>query len=516
MHRPPVVPLLSLALALATGCQQPARSVPESPLDPAAPEPATPEPSTPEPATAEPEPEPIALPEPTGCAVAPRLTLADLDAACAIERPPIRALERLDRDGCVVERFTQTFDAAGRPLRTERRVFDADAVAHLSTYEVPASRIVERVYDADGRPIEERVDAGGDGTVDRVQRWVFDGPGEWVEHTDERGGVEAVTRRAYDAAGRLTNARTVSPGRVVERRFTYDAEGRRVRLEMWLGGALLGVTAHVYDAAGRAVEETVTDTTTDQIETTRSVYDEAGLAERVWTRARGERVLVEERWRYTRRADGALTEEVVEHRSSQIWREVRTYDADGELLRSARDIGLDGRVDTVRERRVEDDGRTVVYRTLDGDRATAHRIERYDAAGRLVEREDVIRGDRLVSEYDEAGRAAREARYGPEGLRASTVWDYPVEGDAAARRTDFTGPDEVPSRVTAWARDAAGRVRTARIDHDADGRWDVRSDWRFDAAGNTIHAAEGLTDDGEEAGGLFTLTDFHCVEPHGP
>lgn len=127
-------------------------------------------------------------------------------------------------DGAVDSRLSTTYDDDGRPLVVESSGLD-EAPFVRTTY----------VYDEGGRPLREESDAGADGTIETVRRYVYDEEQDALvsEEIDE-GNDGTVDRRieyAYDEDGRLVSETDlvrdrgddpVASRRVTSSRTDYD------------------------------------------------------------------------------------------------------------------------------------------------------------------------------------------------------------------------------------------------------------------------------------------------------
>ncbi|MBF5042198.1 hypothetical protein FGE12_07300 [Aggregicoccus sp. 17bor-14] len=244
--------------------------------------------------------EPVTPPAPPGEPAQQCLGDAIVAATPAVADPLPCTETRLDADGTELRRTVRRYDAAGRLL--ERQEYDAhgevlafdrfgyDANGRVTSketdrdgreqyaYDACGRRVLlerwndsgwqrsEYVYDEAGR-VSSTVNSVGDASnaVDMVQRiqLAYDAAGHLVRRTTrwEHAGhsSEQVEMLRYDASGQLleessTFARdgVVEPGET--RRYTYDAAGRRKRVEVSIDGRLSAVE-YTYDAAGHLLRE---------------------------------------------------------------------------------------------------------------------------------------------------------------------------------------------------------------------------------------------------------------------
>lgn len=296
--------------------------------------------------------------------------------------------------------------------------FDYDACGRLAARTDPEGRTVSLSYDPAGRLV--RVEAAGTTAVE----YGWDPAGRLVSMTDATGE----TTWEFDTAGRPTVEHR--PGGIVLR-HAYDDLGRRRRLELHQGEALIGTWDYDLDPDGRVI--TVIDPAGKR---TDLGYDSAGRLGSIH-HPNG----VTSTWTY----DLAGQPTAVMHAGPEdellsSW--INAFDADGNLIRSERRLGdgADGMVtlfaydhlgrvtsaaladdvtsfgwDAASNRTSVEQHQSLTCATYDaGDQVMASGSVRYryDAAGNLVERI----GDgkrRLVCAHDGLGQLI-ELRVGDE------------------------------------------------------------------------------------------------------
>lgn len=437
---------------------------------------------------------------------------------------PVGAVTRfgVDADG----RRVQTTDAAGattssshdaRGLETART--DATGATWTTAYDArglqvsttePTGAVATAAYDAVGRLVETTDARGG---VER-RTWTpagrlasvvdptgvrttfgYDGAGRPVSRTAPDGGV---TSLQLDLDGRL--AASTSPEGVLTS-YGYDPVGRVVRILAGDGGAttreytprgelarttdaLGGSVAHAYDALGRLLSTTdangsVTTYAYDGRGNRTSRTDASGATQH-WAFDPADRVVsstdpLGRTAQYTRDVLGR----VVEALDASGRRQALTYDAAGRVTARA---WAGGQTETFTYDPV---GRLV--QMTDSTGTTTHA---YDAVGDLVE---TVTGDgrRTATGRDLAGR--RTATTYPDGSTAVQAYDgagrlatvdHPVTGQTShvwdrdgrlvteqlrdGQSRSFTY--DAAGRVSGFAQDVVGAVRTTALDRDANGR----------------------------------------------
>ncbi len=138
-------------------------------------------------------------------------------------------------DGAVQQRIERRFDGQGHlahvsfqgELQSEETVtWSGDTAVREET--TSHARTTLRHDDRD-RVVERRVDEDGDGTVDDIRRWHFEGERLASEEHEVAGdpAISSVTTYTYDARGRLTAMRNENgAGHVDSTEYGYDDRGR--------------------------------------------------------------------------------------------------------------------------------------------------------------------------------------------------------------------------------------------------------------------------------------------------
>lgn len=321
-------------------------------------------------------------------------------------------------DGTADERTRTDYDDAGRVVRS-RLDWDADDTVDLDT-----------TFDAAGAKLSEVFDVLDDGTqLDRT---------EWTYHSDGRldlirrdrdgdGQFEERTTHMYDS-GRLTRIeidRDLGDAPIDESRvFTYDGDGNLLTEERLLGdpGTVVRRETWTHDGEGRPLSHTLDEDADD-------------MADRVVT------------WTYA--AGGTLESESVDEGATGMPVEVRTYDADGNLLTE------EELEDGVLESRD-------VYMYVGGLLATHTHYA--DDSGDVVYM--------IEYDYDDGDRLLTEERDG--------------DGDGSV------------DRITRHTYDSAGRLLSIEVDLNADGTTVVAVEMRmYDSAGNLLSIARDGDADGD-------------------
>lgn len=189
--------------------------------------------------------------------------------------------EWYDRDEQLLERTRWTYDASGRPTRTE--AWTLRPTGHQQSQTV----VTTYAYGADGRLERERVEEVGAAVYRRDYTY---GPFglEHVALTVEEGwAVPEELRLTYDATGALREREYSRAEGRYDERDTYEA-GRLVRSAVVQSGSS-AYTSFAYDEAGRLVTRRMHQVATGDVDREETfAYAGAALAE--------QRVRTEHRW----------------------------------------------------------------------------------------------------------------------------------------------------------------------------------------------------------------------------
>ena len=152
------------------------------------------------------------------------------------------------------EKTERTWES-GRLVREVRTRADDDTTAGITTWR----------YDEQGRRTAREFDAGGDGVLDGVIRYVYDDAGRIIEESERDSEDVALrtTLSTWGPSGHKTREelRAGGPeGRVLERRvWTLDAQGRPLTMQLDQGGdgTVETTTTWTRDERGNLLSERV-------------------------------------------------------------------------------------------------------------------------------------------------------------------------------------------------------------------------------------------------------------------
>jgi YD repeat-containing protein len=278
-------------------------------------------------------------------------------------------------------------------------------------------------FDAANRELSRRVDPNG---LNLTTSYTYDGQGRNVKLTDALGIVTSYT---FNAAGQLTDVivDNVSTGSQLKTSTAYDAQGRVLSVTQAAGTAAAHTTQYLYDVLGRCADEIVDP---DGLRLTTSYeYDAAGNVVLQRDALRNATRYVYDalgRLQYTIDAVGTVNE--------------RRYDAQGHLVaeRTLLDFVL-GSAATLTEQQIRD-----ALAAQSGARAALVQYV-YDDDGRQIYAVDA-EGGVTQTDYDSAGRVVLTTRY-------ATV----QKGSWDATRVPVADAARDEKRWSVY--DAAGRVR---------------------------------------------------------
>jgi YD repeat-containing protein len=302
------------------------------------------------------------------------------------------------------------------------------------------------VYDAQGRLVQRDV-VRGDALAHR-RTWTFDAEGRVQVYREEDPPERVATyHHAYDAGGRLVEKKLEEQGWSL--RYRYDAKDRVSRIE-GVGSVLMVV----------ADERT-----------------ESFLDDPVWAAMWNAEVARAE-------ADGP----------ARKWAQLRTYQADGELVERTWDFDEDG-IPEARELFVyADEGRRTELQRVNAEGAVLRvEVRVVDAEDRLI----------LEEERDAAGVLRRSLSVRHEADRRVELRDHDGDGqadqrtilhlDASGQRTLKEEDYDMDGR-TDWRKTyhyGADGLRThEQRDEDVDGFLDQRTDYLYDAAGREVEVTK--------------------------
>lgn len=339
-----------------------------------------------------------------------------------------RVIAQVDPDGYLT---TTTYDAFGQPLQVARYNQRLSGPVQADTLPTPVpgdtAAITTMVYDRRGLLLSVRDPLGA------VESYAYDTWGNRVSYTNKLG---AITTYGYDRLNRVTSettwvTRLGDQQHVLQTKYSYDARGNRVRLELFENQQPLGDTTYIYDALDRLIQTTYPSVmaVVDDRPSTHSVtptetqrYDARGnLTERV--DANGSRTV------YYYDASNRLIGEVSPTGAYTQY----AYDAAGNRIQSlsySNPVGLPAN--------------TAALPT--GSGAVREVQSTYDAANRLIQ------------------------TYQPNVLTAAA-------GTAASANTDYTTDHGI---TRTWVYDANGQLVL-----ETDGNGHVNRTW-YDANGNAI------------------------------
>ncbi|MCL5039044.1 MAG: hypothetical protein M1299_04340 [Firmicutes bacterium] len=303
-------------------------------------------------------------------------------------------------------------------------------------------------YDGLDRLILRR--AGSGDTLDAT--WFkYDSLGQRLEMSDSHGS--GTSRYRYDDLGRLIREET-SGG--IERRYDYDADGRRISFELSEHGTRRQEVTYAYDSRGRLTAVTSAG------ETVRYGYDLQGNR----TRMANEAIGIQETYHYNRanfltgmvRRFGPEIRDIYEYQYDLAGRQIEKRESNGPIK-----YGYDGM------------GRLTRIEEPYGERTEY----RYDAAGNRT-RQVVISGGRPTMtrySYDQADRLLHEIEtFG--GTSTERTYRYDSEGNQTELiEKSRAGSPGVYSATTSYAYDPLGRLSevrrpdgvTARYHYNGDG-----------------------------------------------
>lgn len=382
--------------------------------------------------------------------------LLDHDGSEHPDGPLVRTFD-YDRFGRETER---TRGPESTP-RTHVRTKAFDRTGQLRRRTDWRGAVTRLEYDQRQR-VDHEVRAVGTDAEATIQR-EYNRVGREVATTDERGET---TKRTYDAFGRLSRIERPDG---TERRFEYDAAGRRVRER------LLGEPPDSDDTV------TWAESTTEYDAFGRAIREHAHLFDPTSGGGSHRKLTTESFFN----ADGRLVESVDPTGASTTY----AYD---DLNRRIDVRDPDGTVVTTEY----DDANRTVERTVertgtgpDGSQTThvSRTVRRLDEQGRTVERIDVA-GNERTWDYDSRGNQVREVD--PTGTEYRTEYDVfghkVSDEDGGARSTydrdesgDVLGVTDPLGNTTTVGRDALGRVTRVT-------RGSVTHQYEYDAAGNRI------------------------------
>lgn len=418
---------------------------------------------------------------------------------------------------------TYTYDAANRLLIRTVHPTDAtvagdelnlvtrwayDAKGQAIEMIDPRQTVTRYDFDLGGRVISQTVNPGG---LALTTKWVYDGDGRTVSVIDPRN-VE--TRYTFDKAGRRTQEQIDPLGLNLIRRYTYDADNNVIAVTAVGTGGNDAITRYAYDAAGR-LEYTV-----DAVgAVTKREYDDRGRLTRELAYAN----TVTAAQLPSAVTPNASLDRVTRYEYDKDGRLIRSASPTGAVVRSEYDRAGNVIRRTAYANTVASSAALASVVTNASDRIEQYRYDAFnrqiwyaDAAGALTETRYDANGNALtVIAYatlaagvdlqampaaatsvndrvtDYRYDAANRKIYTVDALRYVTRYDYDAGGNVSSIRqyagavADRTQPAAVTAdasndRVEAFSYDAANRL-TQRT--DALSQVEI---YGYDSAGNKI------------------------------
>jgi RHS Repeat len=295
-------------------------------------------------------------------------------------------------------------------------------------------------YDANGNLTQREQDWEGDGSVNFIESWSYDGYGNTVRHERQGPFEENTESLQYDANGRQTRYEEdhYGDGTAVDiQTWQYDASGKLTRLEHFYNNngkvSLQGSASYQYDANGNLIREQIKNQgSPDRIihyqydaygNITRQVTDEDGS---------GRQNLIAT-WQYQYDANGRPTRGELDADNDGTPNRIDSYqyDASGKLVEQGLDFNVDGNTDMFWTWRYDANGNLIMFMEERGPSRDLHSREswQYDANDKL-----------MLHERDENGDGMPEL---------SERWQYDANGSPTRHEQDDNG-DGLPDQIDSW------------------------------------------------------------------